>query len=102
MTMITTIPSAARHNPLSRGIRGRVVSVGTGVGMGVVVCGIVVSGNGVGAVVGSGVEVTVTTCVITCCVAGGFREKTCICTCRLSRSMDCWFSTFTEYDLSPV
>ena len=78
------------------------VSVDTGVGMGVVIRGIVVSGNSVGAVVGSGVVVTVTTCVIICSVAGGLREKTCICTSRLSRSMDCWFSTFTEYDLSPV
>ena len=100
--MITAIPNAARHNPLSRGTRGRVVSVDTGVGMGVVIRGIVVSGNSVGAVVGSGVVVTVTTCVIICSVAGGLREKTCICTSRLSRSMDCWFSTFTEYDLSPV
>ena len=74
--MSIAIPNAARLNPLSRGTRDRVVSVGTGVGMGVVVCGIVVSGMGVGAVVGFGVVITVTTCVITCCVAGGFREKT--------------------------
>jgi len=98
------------HTPVVRipipGLRGAFCD-GTGVGRvvctasGVVVTGRVVTGEGVGFVGG---KVTRTGCGVVkiSIAAGALREWTCSCTRRVSLSMDPGFSTFTEYDLSPV